>query len=264
MSKLQQVLRTAQGVMRSNSPLILTSVASAGVLATAVSSVQASLRSSEKLREAEESLHVDAEGTPYVAVDQLELKDRFKLVWTNYIPPVAIGAATIACVIGAHNTNMRRNAALVTAYSVADNALKEYKAKVIEQFGETKERKVVDAVAQDAVTANPVSNNTVIITPGGEVLCYESLSGRYFRSDMETMRKAQNDFNTYLLNDMYASLNSFWGLLGIPPTSMGEELGWCVDNLLELQFSTILSEEGKPCLVMGYSVTPKAEYMSFR
>lgn len=263
MSKLQQILRTAQGTVKANSPLILTSVASAGVLATAVASVRSSLEADKKLRDVEESLHVDAEGTPYVVVDELEFKERFKLVWMNYIPPVAIGAATIACVIGAHQSNARRNAALVTAYTLADNALKEYKDKVVETFGENKERKVVDAIAQDRVTANPPSSQ-VIITGGGDVLCYESLSGRYFRSDMESMRKAQNDFNSFLLSDMYSSLNAFWELLHIPATQMGEELGWNCDVQLDLQFSTIMSEDNKPAICLGYNVTPKPDYYSFR
>ncbi|MFR8351429.1 MAG: DUF6353 family protein [Blautia obeum] len=42
-----------------------------------------------------------------------------------------------------------------------------------------------DAVAKDKVEKNPVVTREVIITEKGNTLCYDAISGRYFKSDIE-------------------------------------------------------------------------------
>ena len=100
-----------------------------------------------------------------------------------------------------------------------------------------------------------------VITGKGEVLCYDAISGRYFKSDVDKIRKAENILNKKLMNDMYCSLNDFYDLVGLPFTQLGFELGWNVnDSLVEIEFSTQLSEDDIPCVVVDYSVTPKYDF----
>lgn len=87
--------------------------------------------------------------------------------------------------------------------------MKLYQEKVVETIGEKKEQQIRDEVAKEQVAKNPVSKNEVIITGGGETLCYDSLSGRYFKSDIEKLRKAVNELNHTMVNDMCASLNDY-------------------------------------------------------
>ena len=41
---------------------------------------------------------------------------------------------------------------------------------------------------------------------------------------------------------------------------MGSDLGFCVDDMLEPTFSTALTEDDRPCLVLNYVVSPKYGY----
>ena len=136
-----------------------------------------------------------------------------------------------------------------------------YKDKVVETIGEKKEQAVHDAIAKDHVNRNPVSNTEVIITDRGHTLCYDELSGRYFYSDVDTIRKAANEINRRMLDDMCASLNEFYYEIGLDGTRLGDELGWNVSKgLIDLKFSATVSSDDRPCIVMDYQVPPRYEF----
>ena len=60
---------------------------------------------------------------------------------------------------------------------------------------------------------------------------------------------------------MYIALNEFYYEVGLPGTKMGDELGWNIDGgLIGLDFSSQLSEDGTPCLVIDYRIAPRYEY----
>ena len=103
-------------------------------------------------------------------------------------------------------------------------------------------------------------SSEIIIANGGTVLCYDELSGRYFESDVETIRKAENDINAAILSYMYASLHDLYVALNLPPTPYSSEVGWTSTNLLEFKFSTCLSEDNRPCISLGYSTYPVRDY----
>lgn len=257
---ITKFLRHAKKFASDNSPTILTAIGAAGTLSTAILAGKASFKAAEVIRE-QESLGglVEAVGEPLF----LDGREKLRLVWKLYIPAAISGTVTVICVVGANSISNRRGAALATAFSLSETAFMEYKDKVVEQIGINKERKIRDELAQDQVNRNPVTSREVIITGSGDVLCYETMSGRYFNSNMETLRRAQNDVNAQIINDMYASVNDFCRKVGLPPTGYGEEVGWNTMNLLELQFSSVLSEDGKPCLAVGYSHIPIRDYYRF-
>ena len=104
---------------------------------------------------------------------------------------------------------------------------------------------------------NVISN----VVEKGNTLCYDSISGRYFKSDIEKIKKAENELNKKMLNEMYLSLNEFYDELGLRPTSLGNELGWNIDDgLIDIHFSSQLSEDDQPCLVLDYCVAPRYGY----
>lgn len=253
-------IKTAQGLVVDNSPAILTAIGVTGTVSTAVLAARATYEASADLH----AMLAEQNGD-FGALDVIEdipFRERARLTWKHYIPPVAVGATTIACIVGANRISSKRAATLVTAYSITERAFAEYKDKVVEQIGVNKEQKVRDSIAQDRILADPVGSREVIITGNGKVLCYESYTARYFESDMETLRKAQNDINEQIHNEMYASLNDFNRLIGLPYAGLGEDLGWSTDKMLELQFSTSLSEDGRPCIVVGYRRLPFPGYRS--
>ena len=106
MTDLSQIVKGVKKVVSDNSPSILTSVAVAGVLSTAMFVGRATIKAHEKYLE--ELDHYDYYDNP---------KDRYKAIlkdtWKFYIPAASIGAATISCIIGANSISTRRNAALI-------------------------------------------------------------------------------------------------------------------------------------------------------
>lgn len=242
---LSQLLSKATKSAKSNSPEILTALAVSGVVTTAYLTVKASFQAAEIFKRKEAMGRItDAQAKPYIHA-----------VWKCYIPAGVSGAFTIVCIVGASKSNAKRTAAAVTAYSITERAFSEYKEKVVEQIGKGKEQKIQDELVQDRVNKKPPSAHEVIMVGPGQVLCCELFTHRYFRSDMETLRKAQNELNARIVHDTYVPLDEFYDIISLPYTSNSNKIGWDSDKLMELAFSTVLSEGGEPCLAFDYNYT---------
>lgn len=190
----------------------------------------------------------------------LTKKDIIKVSWKCYIPSVITFGVSTACIIGANSVNSSRNAALAAAYSLSEKALSDYKEAAVDVIGEKKEKDIQDKVSEKKIENDPVCNKEVIITGKGEQLCYDCMSGRYFKSDIDKIRKAENEINKRLRSEMYVSLNDFYYELGLRPVQLGDEMGWNIDYELELSFSSQLADDGTPCLVINYLITPRYDY----
>lgn len=236
-----------------NSPAILTAIGVTGTLTTAYLSGKASFKAGQIIQE--ENRILQDRGKTF-----LDNKEKVKLVWKEYIPAASTATLTVTCIIGANRIGTRRAAALATAYSVSEKAFAEYKEKVVEKIGQKKEQAIRDEIAQDRVNNQPVVQREIIIAGSGDVLCYDKFTGRYFKSDMESLRRAENDVNYQVLNSMYATLSDYYERIGLPATSASEEVGWNCDKLLEVRYSTTLSDDGKPCIAIDFVVAPIRGY----
>lgn len=264
---LSQFANRIRTTVCEHSPEILTGLGITGFGVAIVFAVKATPKAlavidAEKAERARiaNSLNEMQTGEEYDPAD-ISVLDKVKLCWKYYIPTVLTAGMSTACVIGASSVSLKRNAALATAYTLSETALREYQEKVVETIGEKKEQVVRDAIAKDKVEKDPVANREVIITGGGTTRCYDAISGRYFESDMETIRKAENTLNKRMMDEMYISLNEFYWEIGLEGTDIGEQLGWRVENgLIDLKFSSQLCEDGRPCLVVDYRIAPKYCY----
>lgn len=178
-----------------------------------------------------------------------------------YLPTVVAGSATIASIIYLNNVGLKRTAAATALYAVSERAFDDYKEKVIEKFGDQQHVAVQDEVAQDQVTKNPPVDKEVIITGNGDVMCYDSITGRYFRSTVEKLRRSENELNKQILDEMYATLSDFYYLIGLPPTDYSDGVGWNTDKMMSLNFSTTMAEDDTPCISILYNVLPTPEYI---
>lgn len=237
------------------SPEILTGIGIAGMITTTILAVRVTPKALELIEEQKEE----------ESVDELSSFEVVKVAWKPYIPAMVICVVSTACLIGASSVNTKRNAALATAYKLSETALTEYREKVIETIGEKKERIVRDKVAEERVKKNPVSKNEVIVTGNGKTLCFDPISGRYFMCSIETIKKAENTLNKQMLHDIsgYVSLNEFYDELGLDHTSVGDDLGWNTDQLIDINFSSQLNDNGEPSVVLDYLVAPKYDYYKF-
>ena len=194
-------------------------------------------------------------------VDELTKLETIKTTWTCYVPSVIVGGMSVCCLIGASSVNFRRNAALATAYSLSESALKEYQEKVVEVIGEKKEQDVRDAIVKDKIDKTPVTNREVFLTEKGNTLCLDLMSKRYFRTDIDMLKRAVNELNRRMRDEMFISLNDFYYEIGLDGIKLGDDLGWNIDRgYIDLQFSSQLANDETPCLVIDYEVAPEYDY----
>lgn len=244
---LNLLAKTIQKAIRDNSPVILTAVGVSGTITTAYLAGRATWKAFERLEVYPPGQIVNGE----FHKDSLTNREKLELVWDLYIPPVTSGILTVGAIIGSNHISSKRAAAAYSVLAVTERTLSEYREQVIEQVGAKKEQAIRDEIAQRKVAENPPGQ--LIVTGAGTVLCCELYTGRYFHSDMEKLRKAQNDINMKLVNQMYATLNDFYWIMELPQTSDSGGVGWDSSRLLELEFSTVLSDDSRPCIAFEYN-----------
>ncbi len=243
-------------VISKNSPTILTALGVAGLVSTVALAIKATPKALEIVEMEKKFRQSEINDPKYgVEIEPLELVE---LTWREYVPTAIMGAATIACMIGSNHINLQRNAALASLFSITETTLREYQAKVKEQIGEKKEEKIREEIIQDHLNAKPMNENTIILTGKGDYPCFDSFSKRYFLSDIEALRKAENIFNQRLLRSGWLGINDFYEEIGLEGIPLGDEFGWIAERqLLELKFYTKQEKDsGAPCLVLDYMVTP--------
>lgn len=250
---LANILQSTKTAFIKHSPEILTGIGIAGMISTTLLAVRATPRAL-KLIELKKKEECTDELTPIEVV---------KTAWKPYIPAAVTGVTSIACLIGASSVSTRRNAALATAYTLSETALKEYKDKVIETIGEKKERDIQEKIDKDHLDKTPLNKSDIIITKKGNTLCLDYHSGRYFNSDIDAIDRAINKVDRKVLVDGYASLNELYDELDLEHTDLGYDLGWNLDDgHIDVTYSAQLTKDNQPCIVMNYRVAPHRNFDS--
>ena len=251
--KLTNAIHTTRRFMVKHSPEILTGIGVTGMITSTVLAVKATPRALELLEEAKMTTD-----------EKLPIKTVVRVAWKPYLPSILLSTASIACIVGASTVSTKRNAALATAYALSEKTLTTYRDKVIETIGEKKEKEIRTHIAQDEVDNKPVSSSQVIITGKGDSLCKDSISGRYFKSDIDAIKRIENKLNRDINNHNYVSLNEFYSEIGLEGIPSGDRMGWNVsDGLIDIDFDACVSEDGQPCLVVEHLVLPKYDYDKF-
>ena len=251
---LSKIVKSVSTAARRHQPEILTGIGIGGMITTTIMAVKATPKALDQMEDVKKK-------NPKESDKKAFYKGVLCKVAPIYIPAAIVGGLSVSCLIGASSVNYKRNAALATAYTLSETALKEYQDKVVETIGEKKEEAVRAAIAKDHIDKNPPVDREIIITGNGDTRCYDPLSSRYFDSDIESIRKAVNELNRRLLLEYYISLNEFYYELGLDPTDIGNTIGWRVDRgLLEVSFHAIMDKKEKPCLALEYHIAPYHDY----
>lgn len=233
---------------KKHSPEILIGLGITGMMSSVIVSVKQTPLAIQLLEEKKKELDVE----------ELAPIDILKTVWKCYLPVAIIFVFSAGMIISANVVHVKRHTAIVAAYELCEGVMREYKSKVPEAIGEKKEQTIVDAIAKDKLEEHPVpEKKEIIITGAGNTLCLDSISGRYFYSDIDKIRKIENFMNKRLIDDMYISLNELYYELGLEEIKIGDDLGWDVNKgLIDLSFSSQLAQNEIPCLVIGYRNPP--------
>lgn len=242
-------LQKAKMRVKKHTPDIFIVVGISGMISTAVMAAKATpkaVKIMENIKEKDED------------PDKITI---IKGVAPVYIPSAILCAVSIAFILAANKIRIDRGAAIATAYKLTRDNFSDYKNKVVEKIGDKKADEIDDDIAKDKIDDNPAEEDNIVETGKGTHLCYDGVTGRYFYSDIEEIRKTVNDLNETMIRDNYVSLNDFHEALGLPPTEMGDRLGWHIScGLIDVRFSSQIAYNKEPCLVIMYNISPGYDY----
>lgn len=248
---MNNLVNSTQQFCKRNASTILTCVGSVGVVATSVMAVKATPKALALLEEAKKEKG-----------EELTKLEKVKVAGPTYIPSIAIGVSTIACVFGANAINKRRHATLISAYNFLNESYKEYKKKVEELYGEDANKNVQAEIAKDKY-------DKVIIQNGeNKQLFYDAFSERYFESTKEDVLNAQYKLNRQIAINTGAYLNEFYEFLGISEIEAGKELGWSQGilesmywtNWVDFHHSNIVMKDGVECCIISMLQEPVIDF----
>ena len=235
-------------LLKNNSTTVATTIAIAGVVYTAYSTGKAAVKASKKL----EKMHYESEKEPTKT-------EKVKAVAPIFVKPVIVGGATIGLMIWAHSTNLKKQATLLTAYSMAKASKEEFEDKVEEVVGKNKVRKIKDEIAKDTIVNHPVRKYEIIETGQGNELFYDKPGDRYFHSSVQAIQKAEIAINRKLMSgeELYLEVNDLYYEMNLPPIEFAKGLGWCLledeaGDVLQIDISTQFAEDDVPCGVIDF------------
>jgi len=270
-------LAKARFLLDQHASTILTGMGVAGTVSTAVLTGRATFKAAEVIRKEEftnvigrvHEMREDAAGLMIEgelfdeqqrSVVSLSSLDKLKLIWPLYIPPAITGITTIMAIVSANRIDSKKIAALTVAAGISDRTLQEYRAKLEEKLTARQYSNVKDEIANDHVQATPVPATGTVIIGDSKVLCFDDITGRYFYSTAEEIKKAENKLNHEILNDGGASLSDFHDELGLESTPYTSMVGWGPENMIEAEFHSAL-KDGKPVLAINFNYPPTAAYL---
>lgn len=216
---MANLLQSTKGFCKKNAPTILTSVGAVGVVTTAVLAVKATPKALQQLEVAKEEKG-----------DELTRFEKVKVAGPAYIPATLVGVSTIACLFGADRMNKRKQAALMSAYTMLNSAYAEYKDKVNELYGDDANRAVQQAIANDKYEEKEPEDD-------GKQLFFDEYSQQFFRATPETVLRAQYEINKEVQVNFYATLNEYFDIVGLPKTDYGNHLGWSSAQMYDMYWS---------------------------
>jgi hypothetical protein len=227
-------------------PAILTG---AGVLGFIASSALM-IRATNKAQPAIVSFQVDLAKTKMVAEDEEWTdKERMRAVTKVYAdnslamlklygPALAVGSASIVCVIAAHGMMAKRQAGLVAAYTGLDAAYRAYRARVREEFGDEKEKELYLDVKQMRIfdEDGPEEGELVIDRddplPSPYAKFFDPSNPNWSKTpeyNLMFLRAQQQMANDRLIAHGYLFLNEVYEALGLERTQAGQMVGWRYD-----------------------------------
>ena len=252
---LKKGLILGKNALIEQSPIILTIAAVGGVAATIFMAVKATTHAEKIIAARKEELEIEPDAP-------LPVKEVVQSCWRVYLPTAISAGLTITAIIGACAINEKRKAALASLYALSETALKEYQEKTEEIAGKTMAGKIQDEV-------NKSHTPSVAEYPdcppwedyAGVVRVKDSMTGRLFWSSIQKMREAALEINENIQSgDFMASLNDFYEILGLQPCEFGMETGWSINHLCKPYFTSTISLEGTPIVILDWDRNGRPSY----
>lgn len=222
-----------------NSPGALLGVGIVGMVGSTVLACRATLKMDDVLHRTKNDLQVARS----LQHDDYSEKDRQKDISLIYFqtgvrvvklygPAVILGGASIAALTKSHNILTTRNAALTAAYTALEKGFSEYRARVIEKYGEDQDRDFRYGMEQVQITDGKRKKTVTRVGPGEP-----SIYARFFDDGSPSWSKEpeynllflkcqQNYANDLLKSRGHVFLNEVYDMVGIPRSKAGAVVGW--------------------------------------
>lgn len=238
-------------VLEKNSPQLLFGAGLVGMVGSTVLACRATLKLEEVLDEGKVNLHKakTLEHREYTEQDKqrdisiIYVQTSMKVV-RLYAPAIAVGSASVAALVQAHSILSRRNAALTAAYLALEKGFAEYRARVVEKYGEDEDRNFRYGTREVEVIKDGKKKATVRVGEGEP-----SIYARFF-DPLSTEWSKESEYNLIFLkcqqnyvNDLlrargHVFLNEVYDKLGIPRSKAGSVVGWILigdvrDNFID-------------------------------
>ena len=241
-------------LLKKHSPEILMGAGVLGIVTSTVLACRATLKVDEVLDESKSKLdriHMAKKTFNSEEYTDTDFKKDLTIAYIQtgvdfvklYGPAITLGVASIACVLSAHGIMKRRNVALVAAYKAMEKSYTNYRQRVVEEFGEEKDRLLKNGIKQSKVTVTETDENgkekkskkTVeVVDPNGisEYARFfdESCKGWSPEPSYNLMflKAQQNYANDLLKSRGHLFLNEVYDMLGIPRSKAGTVVGWAL------------------------------------
>lgn len=250
--------------VKRNASTILTCLGGVGVVATTITAVKATPKVIRLIEKAE-----NKKGEKLTKWEKVKTSSR------SYLPTIGLGIATIGCIVGAEILNQKKQASLISAYALLDQAYKDYRRKAIELYGEEQDKEVMNAIAIEkaeeiGVRGSYLGTNCDLSleeNTGDKKIFYDEHSGRYFESTIEQVLNAEYHLNRNYILRGYSYLNEFYEFLGIEQTEYGSVLGWAPndDGMYWIDFNhrKLESEEDKDVYIIEMPFEPTYDFLEY-
>lgn len=202
--------------LKKNAPTIMSVLACAGVIGTAIAAVKGHEAATEALKNEHDNWGCSPESDKIGRITQ-----EAKAVVPHYILPTVLGASTIALILGSNALNKKQQAALYGAFVALEQSYNRYREAANKTFGEDADTQIKKEVSKDILHENVPKPNSSDLT-----LFYEENSDQFFWSTMEAVKDAEYMFNRYFTGMDEASLNDLCECFGINKCEFGNVLGW--------------------------------------
>lgn len=245
--------------LKKYSPEILAVVGTVGVITSAVLACKATTKVSEITQETKKNVdmvHDCVADQGLIESGKYSEEDARKdltIIYAQtgvkliklYGPSVALGAVSLACLLGSNQILRKRNIALTAAYATISKEFKEYRGRVIERFGKEIDRELKYNIVKKQIEENIVDPDTGEVKTETKEVEVTGLDGysqyaKFFddgckgwEKDAEMnlmfLRAQQNYANDLLRSRGYVFLNDVYDMLGIERTKAGQIVGWVYD-----------------------------------
>ena len=227
------------------SPEILLGVGIIGLVGSTVLACRATLKMSEVLDESKSKIDqaTSLEHRDYSESDRsrdltlIKYQTGIQIV-KLYAPAIIVGGLSIYALTSSHNILSRRNAALTAAYAALEKGFDQYRARVVEKYGEEEDRDLRYGTEKVQIVDPDTGKKKTVTRVGPDD---PSIYARFFdpvspswskepEYNLIFLKCQQNYANDLLLSRGHVFLNEVYDMLGIPRSKAGAVVGWVVSK----------------------------------